>query len=65
MYFVNEIWEDARDLSSSQFVEVLYKELIESPKLVLANIFEKCDLRMSSRIDWYADRLALTDINLK
>jgi len=65
MYFVNEIWEDARDLSCSQFVEVRYKELIESPKMVLANIFEKCDLRMASRVDRYADRLALTDMNLK
>jgi hypothetical protein len=65
MYFVNDIWEEACDLPSSQFVEIRYKQLVESPKKVLADIFERCDLRMSPRVDWYADRIGVRDMNLK
>ena len=34
-FFVNEIWEDAKSLSPDQFVEVRYRDLMQSPKKTL------------------------------
>ena len=64
-FFVNEIWKDAQCLPSSQFVEIQYRDLVKSPKIVLAKIFEICGLGASPRAEWYADQLSLTDMNVK
>ena len=64
-FFVNEIWEDAEYLPSSQFVEIQYRDLVALPNSVLKNIFEICGLKMSVRVEWYLEHVTLMNRNDK
>jgi hypothetical protein len=64
-FFLSEIWEDSNVLPSDRFLEFNYKDLMESPKAVLQRIFQKCDLEMSSRVEFHLKSVILDSRNSK
>jgi hypothetical protein len=64
-FFVHEIWEDAKHLNSNQYLEVNYRELVNSPRSTFNSIFEFCELEITPRVNWYIDHTNFQNMNFK
>lgn len=64
-FFVSEIWKDSKTISKEQYLEVNYKDIIDSPQRTFQFIFEFCGLKTSQKVKWYLDRIALQNMNRK
>jgi len=58
-YFVNEIWEDAKNINKKHYMEVHYKDLVDNPHPTFNRIFEFCGLSQSKRVESYLDKMNL------
>lgn len=60
-FFVDEIVRDAKHVSSEQYLEVRYKDMIASPFATFNRILDFCELKRSPEIEWYLSVVPLVD----
>jgi hypothetical protein len=64
-YFLNEIWEDSKDLPKSQYIEIIYENLINFRNSTLEKVLDFCDLKSSARLYKYLEKSNLENMNYK
>ena len=64
-FFVGEIFKDAEEILSEQYIEIKYSDIISSPIATLKEIFAFCKLKQSRRVEWYLNNISLENRNYK
>ena len=64
-YFVREIWKDKESIGCNQYLEVNYKDIVDSPGSTFRRIFDFCGLDMGNNVDDCLSRIKLPNYNSK
>jgi hypothetical protein len=64
-FFLSEIWKDSKTVTDEQYMEVNYRDIIDSPQITFRKIFKFCGLSPSEKVSRYLDRITLGDMNKK
>lgn len=64
-FFVSEILKDAKSIPSGQYIEIKYKDIIDSPLDTFNEIFDFSSLSPCPKVDWYLRNINLGDMNKK
>lgn len=64
-FFLNEIWEDSKYISSNQYIEISYKNLVENKYKIMNKIIKFCELEPSKSLDECLHNNTLKNMNYK
>jgi hypothetical protein len=64
-FFIKNIWEDAKNIQNSQYLEIRYEDFIKHPQKNINFLLKFCNLGKSLKLEWYLKHIQLFNMNFK